>query len=272
MLFIDIFRLDWILIDSIIIIILLIILFGVKVFIKKTRWRNSFSHIELLKKKIKDHNLSRIGEFYSIRRINLVSNLKLSKHEPIENTIITFLKNEGKKIHKLLIRGLSSYGFDVVNVNIDFKNKINGLEEIYHKEALANLIIELKAILQKYKLNLNSYTLILDSKAMFLKYSMLSSINNKALILINPKINKFLIRKLSNILSDTNLKQKLLIIFSKKSFFFLNNINLKKFLKLYPDYEKRDLNIKIIEKSRKLFKYYETFLLGMVIDFLESFI
>ena len=87
--------------------------------------------------------------------------------------------------------------------------------------------------------------------------------------MINPKIKGEFQKYLSSIINDDQIIQKMLMIFSKNSFLLLKNKDLLKLQDLIPDYEKRKLNVKILEKSRKSFKFNETLLLGMIIDFLE---
>ena len=112
--------------------------------------------------------------------------------------------------------------------------------------------------------------IILDFKSNYFISKVIIEQQNHLILLINPNINENYKKTILTSLNRENVNKKFLIIFSKKKFLIFNNKNMLKFLKLISDYEKRNLNIKILEKSQKSFKYYETLLLGIIIDFLES--
>ena len=97
--------------------------------------------------------------------------------------------------------------------------------------------------------------------------SLQSDENNIGMISINPKINKVNMRKIS-VLAE--FESKLHLIFSKKSYLVLNNNNLKKFLKEFPHYNNLGIDLTIIEKSGKSYKYYETILLGIILNIIEK--
>ena len=137
------------------------------------------------------------------------------------------------------------------------------------QKEIKKFISSLKMIPQM-NLTADSYLLFFNSKSKVLASKMSFQDENHLLLFINPKIQKTYIKTIFRFLLDENVNQKCLIIFSKKKLFIFNNKNFIKFLKLIPDYKERNLNIKVLEKSRNSFKYYETILLGIIIDFLDK--
>ena len=90
------------------------------------------------------------------------------------------------------------------------------------------------------------------------------------MVLVNPKLNTVNIKNFSEILSCKDLKSQLFVIFSKKSNIILNNKNLKIFLEEFPKQNINNLRLLTLEKAKNSFKYYETILLGIIIDLIEN--
>ena len=63
---------------------------------------------------------------------------------------------------------------------------------------------------------------------------------------------------------------QLFYIFSKRNFFIFKNKKLKYFKKYFKEKNAKKVELIILEKSNRNFKYYETILLGMLIDTIES--
>ena len=63
---------------------------------------------------------------------------------------------------------------------------------------------------------------------------------------------------------------QLFYIFSKRSFFIFKNKKLKYYKKYFKEKSAKKVELIILEKSNRNFKYYETILLGMLIDKIES--
>jgi len=97
---------------------------------------------------------------------------------------------------------------------------------------------------------------------------LISENQNLGTILINPVFNVLFEQDFKDIDTQRNMQNKLSLIFTGKSFLFLKNKNLKALSTLYEKNSQLDVNI--IENSRKSFKYYETMLLAMIIKILEQ--
>ncbi len=267
----EIFKINWLLIDTLIIVLLLIFLFSVKIFKFISRWRYSFSNKALIKKIVKKSELDDNGSSILIRKMIIVRNKALNFLELPRICAINLMTKNEIRIKHFLTKGLSSYGFDVVNLKINLQNDYDDeLSEDVREEGIKKIIATTKVHLQKMECPSSSYMLILDSTCKLLNFKILFEKENKAILLINPKINRYFRKTFSRILLSENIKRKLLIIFTKKTYLLLNNKNPKKISKLIPDDQKGKFNVKLLENSRKSFKYYETFFLGMIIDFLKS--
>jgi hypothetical protein len=270
MLYFELFKLDWLFIDTAIIIFLLLILLVVKFFKSITRWRYALSNISLSKIKIKSTYSNDKESDYSIKNIKVVRNMDLEDLTHPIVCIITFPSIKHSKLIRLITRGISSYGFDVINLKIknnctqyDFKE-----EKIQYR--INELINSLNMTLQMNKSAIDSCLILYDTKSAPLAFKIFFEDKNNLMICINPDVNKMYKKTILGFLPDKEVNQKCLTIFSKKKLSIFSNKNLIKFLKLMPEHEKRNLNVKILEKSRKSFKYYETILLGIIIDFLDS--
>ena len=268
----DIFRLNWILIDTIIIILLLLALISVKIFKKKYRYRFSLSNealecINSEKSIIKFKNLNIFVKDWSLIKNKIISD-KISE-KPL---IIIIRTNNKKKLIHILSEGLGSYGFDVVNLYLEIKpyTHYDFLENSV-KEETKNVLSKTINFYKQNKLIYNSdYFLINYSKSNLCYNSILSDIHNKGLILINPTLNKVCISNLHNILNNTDLKSDVYTIFSKKSNFNIINNNYKKFLQEFNESTNTHLKIISLEKAKDSFKYYETILLGIIIKIIEN--
>ena len=120
----DIFRLDWILIDTIIIILLLILLFSVKIFKEISRWRFSLSNESLIRIKLKNSEIGADTSSVIIKDCSIVK----KKNDVDENSsgVVVFL-NTRKFINKpiwILTEGLGSYGFTIIRINLKIKSGI----------------------------------------------------------------------------------------------------------------------------------------------------
>ena len=271
MLLFEIFKIDWLFIDTVIIIFLLSILLIVKLFKLKLRWRCTFSNMSLSKTMIKNTNSHGKKSLYSIKKINVVRNMDVKDFVHPIIGIIAFSSNQCSKLNRLIIRGISSYGFDVVNLKIRFKHIQYDLHEEKIQYHIKELINSLNMRLQTNGIIINSFLMLYNTKSNPLALKIFLEDKNNLMIFINPDLTKFYRKTILRFLFDEEVNQNCLIIFSKNKLSVFSNKNLKKFLKLMPDYEKRNLNVKIIENSRKSFKYYETILLGKIIEFIDSY-
>ena len=124
------FRIDWVFIDSVIIILLFILLFTVRIFKSTHRWRSSFSNEAL------EYYLS-TPMFESVKKqFNFVKKLSLTRYSSLKGKIndkpliIIFRTNYKRKLLRILTEGLSSYGFNIISVRIKMNSTLNILETI----------------------------------------------------------------------------------------------------------------------------------------------
>ncbi|MFX0069790.1 MAG: hypothetical protein ACFFAO_01740 [Candidatus Hermodarchaeota archaeon] len=267
----NIFHLDWIFIDTVIIILLLVFLISVKLFKEKMRWRSKFSNSNLENYKFKKNSYEVLSKTHIINEFSVTINQTLKNERELLPTIIIFYIHKPKKVLSLLIEGLASYGFRVIKINYYKKlvsNRHPNDAELQNKisNSISNII---DICLQKNLIKNPKYYSIFNHNFFLSNSSNIHENNNIGLILLNPIL--YLIDKwnFSELFSSTKLV-KFLIIFSKKSKFYFNNRDLKKFLNKYPNYNKSKIKIIILEKSTKSFKYYETILLSMITNLIDS--
>ena len=90
------------------------------------------------------------------------------------------------------------------------------------------------------------------------------------LILLNPKMSKSNVGIQQEIYNSQQQEPQLFYIFSKRGFFIFKNKRLKQYKKYFEENSAKKVKLIILEKSKKSFKYYETILLGILIDTIES--
>lgn len=261
-----IFQIDWIFVDSIIIILLLLLLISVRIFKTTHRWRNSFSNkaleeIDILKIHEKIQN-----NYFITEKCKLTKNISTSegsKNLPLILIVNAYYK---RKLFRILTEGLVTYGFNVINLNVKKKSNFNDIStkrkmgDVW-KSYISMLIDYIKTNEQVINTN---YILINQSRPPVLNEAMFLESDNKCTILINPKL-------LMSISQNHNEKIKeLFMIFSGKSRLFLQNKRLYKWLNICSNKENSKFNCLPIYKSRYSFKYYETILLGMIIDIITN--
>lgn len=266
------FQIDWIFVDAIIIFLLIFLLVSVKVFKSTHRWRSSFSNITLETIFVSDLQKLVVNKFVLTKKIALIRNSSL-KEKCNEKPIILILRTHyRRKFVKILTEGLGSNGFNIVLIKIKIKPYQNSIK-------LENLVIhELKTIIstsinwyKEKKLIINQNYILLTHSGSFFSYSeILNDIQNEGMILINPKINlknlKYFIEVIDNKLIDDHLYT----IFSKNSTFILPNKNLRFLQSNISSQKLTGLKILTLEKAKKSFKYYETIVLGILIDIIKN--
>ncbi len=264
-----IFRLDWVYIDSIIIILLIVLLIGVKIFKLGFRWRSSFSNegIIQLNFKISDNILK--GTKIKVKKWNLVKKTNLLEKSQSIPLIVIIRTNYKKRLVHILTEGIVSNGFNVLNLKLKISLCSScGLLDALKPEEKKKIINSIQNFLKEQGMFLNSTYYIINCSKSFLSLNpLISDSNNKGMILINPHINFVNQKKILEILKLRDLTPTLHFIFSKKSNIVKSNKNLKrfkaKFSKFSPD-------LLVIERSTRSFKYYETILLGVLIPILNK--
>ncbi|MFX1320810.1 MAG: hypothetical protein ACFFAQ_04110 [Promethearchaeota archaeon] len=268
----DIFQLDWIFIDTIIIILLILLLLGVKIYKLTHRWRFSFSnealeYIFFRKPPLKINNQS-----ISTSKWTLTRNLSLREEINKKPLILILRTNYKKRLLYILTEGLSSYGFNVISLRL--KIRLDKNNNLFNKTILDNIRSLISTIIDFFEekdseFNFN-YILLNYSKSSLSYKSILTDPKNCGMILINPKLNNENIKNYNDLFGSSHLNSQLFTIFSKRSIFILNNKNLKRLLGLYNHQKEKKLNLITIKKANYSFNYYETILLGMIISLIEN--
>ncbi len=268
----DIFQIDWIFIDTIIIILLILLLVSVKIFKSTNRWRSSFSNITLDTFFFSDVQKLVGNKFILTKKVTLIRDTSLQE-KCNENPIILILRTQYKrKLLRILTEGLGSNGFNIISANIKIKHYPNNsnLENIVNNELKSIIYIILNWYKEKGLILNHNYVFLSHSRSTFSYREILTDSKNKGLILINPKINSENLKNFLEVYDGKFSDAHLFTIFSKKSTFVLTNKNLK-FLQAKISFQKlTGLKIRTLEKAKKSFKYYETIVLGMIIDIIEN--
>ncbi len=268
----DIFQIDWIFVDTIIIILLILLLVSVKIFKSTHRWRSSFTNMSMDTFFIS--NLQNLvgNKYIRIKKVVLIKNSSLQEKASKNPTIIILRTHHSRRFLKILAEALGSNGFNIVLANFKIRNYLN-------KNNYTNIVIsELKSIIsiildayEKRGLIINQNYISLSHSASVLLYkAILTDSKNKGLILINPKIDSENLKNFTEINKNKHANIHLYTIFSKYSFFIFSNKNLK-FLQTNISSQKlSELKVIILEKAKKSFKYYETIVLGTIINIIEN--
>ena len=268
----DIFQLDWIFIDTIIIVLLILLLLGVKLYKLTHRWRFSFSNEALEFISYRKPPLEINNQSISTSKWTLTRNISLREEINKKPLIIILRTNYKKRLLYILTEGLSSYGFNVINLRL--KIRLDKNNNLFDKALLDNIRHLISTVIDFFKeidseFNLN-FLLLNYSKSSLSYTSILTDPKNCGMILINPKLNNENIKNYNDIFKSSPLNSQLYTIFSKRSIFILNNKNLKRLLSLYNHQKEKKLNIITIKKAKYSFNYYETILLGMIISLIEN--
>ena len=265
-------QIDWVFIDTIIIILLFLLLLSVRVFKSTHRWRSSFSN-EALKK------FSFLGIFETInqqsiftRKWFLTRNSSLIEEKSNKPVFLILRTNQKSKLLNILTEGLSSYGFTVINIRIKMKNyqSIEKSEKTISKEILSFISSIIKMVNERELIKNSKYVILNQSSARLPIKAFQIDQNNKGMILINPKINKRNAKNFIELIDNGQQNSQIFTIFSKKSILFSDNKNLKHLLKEVDNSKIRCMPLITLDKAKKSFKYHETIILGMIIDIIEN--
>jgi len=269
----NIFRLNWIFIDIIIIEILIFFLICVKIFKATHRWRNNFSNLALEQFSLKKIGLNLFFSNFKLRSINLTKNsLYKSSNLDLPNIVIIRAESSNKIINTIT-EGLSSYGYNIIRIKIkiNYSQKKKIFEKEFQNEIKDFIISAMDFLKKKEFISNERFFLISISKAPFLFNDVITKDKKDfRIILINPKIKKIHQTYFSEISRLYNSKLNVLIIFSIKSRLIINNKNLITFQNLFLYEKPHFLELFTLAKARNSFKYYETILLGIIIDFLDK--
>lgn len=266
------FRIDWIFIDNIIIILLFLLLVIVRIFKSTHRWRSSFSNkaLEYFFFPLASEDVNR--RFILTKKWILIKNSSLKERYTTKPVIFVLRTNYKRKLLRILTEGLSSYGFNVINVRIKTKHYLaSNMRETVVINEFASLISSIIDGFKKKELIENpNYVLLNHSKSNFPYKAVLSDVKNIGMILINPRVTLDYIKNFYDNIDNSHQNNQFFTIFSKKSIFISKNKNQKRFLKELYSINTSSLKIFSLDKAKRSFKYYETVLLGTIIDIVEN--
>ncbi len=266
------FQVDWVFVDTVIIISLFLLLLGVKIFKSTHRWRLSFTNEALEYYSFpKPYDLGR-NHYIKTKHCSLTRNSSLHRQFD-ECPLILILRTSFKRhLTKIITEGLNSYGFNVINLKlkINLDSSSNMLNKTINNEVKSLISLILAYFRHEGLLTNSKYILLNLSKPFVPDTEILSDPEKIGLLLINPRMNKSNIGSLKETFHIVPQYTQLFYIFSKRSFFILKNNDLKHFGKEFDEKTTNKAKLITIEKSTKSFKYYETILLGIIIDILEN--
>jgi hypothetical protein len=265
------FLIDWVFIDSVIIILLFLLLFSVRIFKNTHRWRSTYSN-EALKRLACPQMLDSVkNQSFTIKRCFLTRNSSIEKEN--SKPVILILRSYYKrKLLTILTEGLSSYGFNVITLRIKMnKSSLKAKSDDIITDLLNTSISTIILNFLKKKLIINpEYLLLTHSKFKFSYNSLLLAENNIGILSINPKVTERNIKSFFDSNHNFHHNHHLFTIFSRKSVFSFKNKNLKRFKKAFTNSKSDTEQLNILDRAKNSFKYHETLILGIIIDILKN--
>ncbi|TFG23152.1 MAG: hypothetical protein EU533_03465 [Promethearchaeota archaeon] len=251
----DIFRVDWITVDSIIIISLILILIAIKSFKRLIRWRFSIANENLNQSKFSGSLLSFNSQNIKINYWNNIKNGSYGK-----NPTLIFIIRTKRKIRALqaLIEGLASFGLNVIDLKI----------EILSNDRTKNdLIGDLKGAI-------NSIFDFMDLKNQkdYISITFREKPVNTCLKDKNCQFQVFINPKNSQMDYDMLISQ---LKSSDNSHLVLSEYLLKFIKNRWIQYSHKvnkipDSHLSLIKNSTRNFKYNETVLFGVLIEIITQ--
>jgi hypothetical protein len=265
-----IFQVNWVFIDGIIIFLLFLLLISVKIFKSTHRWRLKFSNNALESYFLPKSFNRGLDQSILIKHGSLTRNSSIFKNFQKFPTILNVRTKFKKHLSHIITEGLSSYGFNIINLKIKVDFRVKNSKDIIEKE-IHNLISSVIAhYIREEIIILPHYILLAYSRFLVPTKKIISDPMNKGLLYINPRLNKGEIRDNKDIFINLPQHPQMFYIFSRRYFFLLNNPHLKHFISELPKDLTSKAELITLEKSTRSFKYYETVLLGMIIDIIQN--
>lgn len=269
---IDLFQFDWIFIDTVVIILLILILVCVKIFKERFRWRFKLSNNNLYQYKFNKSSQELKNQNNLLKNVIITGNFILKNKQTLKPVIILIRNSKKRKLMQVLTEGLASYGFDVINIKLKTvaSQKLDHLEKNLQNGRI-DLLSAIMNLFKKQQLISHSQYVILTFNLSDIVFnSIISDKNNCGLILINPKYNLITQKMFSQLVDNNDLKQKISFILSKKSKLKSHYKSIKQFPKNFSANGRDNLNFIILESCKRSFKFFETILLGIIINLIES--
>ncbi len=269
---INLFQFDWIFIDTVVSILLIFFLVCVKIFKERFRWRSKLSNNNLYQYKFDKNSLELKNQNNLLKNVIITGNTILKNKQILKPVIIFFRTSKKRRLMQVLTEGLASYGFDVINIQLKTKaiQKLDHLDRTIQKESI-HLISAIINFFKIRQLISHPQYVILTFKISNIVYnSIISDKNNCGLISINPKSDILTQKVFSEFIDNRDLREKTSLIFSKKSKLNSKNKIMEQFSKNFSNYGYDNSNLIILEGNKRSFKFYETILLGIIINLIES--
>jgi hypothetical protein len=269
----DIFQVDWILVDTIIIILLVFLLICVKIFKEAYRWRFSLSNEFLTRTPAKalSFNLDRTSIY--IKKWNLTKSKIIQEEISTKPSIFIIRTHRKQMLLKILTEGLSTYGFNVVNIWLNIKADKGKSKRIRDTEREIQQILPSFLTIDNQNIRLLSqrYVIVNFDKRIIPNNIITKDSNSAKLISINPRLNLANLKIMQTLETVSNPQFQLFIIFSERLNPFLKNRNSNKMI-LSEKTLKNSNKFKYhtIQKAKSTFKYYETVLLGIIIKNIDN--
>ena len=269
----DIFRVDWILVDTIIIILLVLLLISVKIFKEAYRWRFSLSNEFLTRTTAKalSFNLDRPSIY--IKKWNLTKSKVIQEEISSKPSIFIIRTHRKQMLLKILTEGLSTYGFNVVNIWLKIKadkGKNKTIRDI--EREIQQIILSFLSILNQDLHLLSQRYVVVNFDKKIIPYNFITKDSNSVkLILINLRLNLANLKVIQTLETISNPQFQLFIIFSERLNPFFKNRNSNK--KILNDKSLKNSNkfkYHTIQKAKSTFKYYETVLLSIIIKNIDN--
>ena len=269
----DIFRVDWILVDTIIIILLVLLLISVKIFKEAYRWRFSLSNEFLTRTTAMalSFNLDRPSIY--IKKWNLTKSKVIQEEISSKPSIFIIRTQRKQMLLKILTEGLSTYGFNVVNIWLNIKADKGKSKKIRDIEReIQQIIPSFLSILNQDLHLLSQRYVVVNFDKKIIPYNFITKDSNSVkLILINPRLNLANLKIMQTLETISNPQFQLFIIFSERLNPFFKNRNSNK--KILSDKSLKNSNkfkYHTIQKAKSTFKYYETVLLSIIIKNIDN--
>jgi len=266
----NIFRVDWITIDTIIIILLILLLIGVKVLKEVYRWRLFFSNTSTIQRVDKHPYLNTQLSPIFIKKCTLTKTNVSPQENLIKPTIVIIRRYRKFMLLKALTEAFCSFGYAVINIQLKtiHNNETNRItsevEQKFHQN-ISNLI---KFYNHEAKILSQDYNIIEFSKKVIPFNFILKDSTCKNLILINPRLKFNDLEAIKTSIKDSNIYPQLITIYSEK----LNPVlkNKKAIAILLNNETLKNTKHTVIQKAKSTFKYYETVLLSILIGYIEE--
>ena len=117
------FQVNWVFVDTVIIILLFLLLLAVKIFKSSHRWRLSFSNEALEYHPFPEPFDNGGSHNIRAKQCSLVRNSSLHKQYENYPVVLIIRTKSNRHLTKIITEGLSSYGFNIINLKLNIKLK-----------------------------------------------------------------------------------------------------------------------------------------------------